>query len=296
MNYSPQFKDVRCSTFHAMNHSIILTTLIGASMIQLTPLFAQESVDELVKKLKGQAGTPNKVANSSQAQSSNGNDGQASGVPGGVPAVALSPQDGDPKPKVKGFTTRGLQTQSVTNPAQIKTRSVRFTSRGIPSNIEVANRLGAVKVAPVVIAPVLSSTLPRAPLPQEQTYEIRYQVDPVSQVTRRTILFQVDSTEFANESSMVEIAKLAQAFKNPELMDYTFVIEGHSSSEGVDQHNLELSNQRAAAIVKSLVGMGVAPEKLIPVGFGETDSNHPDTAPEVLRAQDRRVEIFRLER
>lgn len=268
-----------------MTRNFAVVLVHGGAALLMAPLFAQESVDDLVRKLKGQAGA-------------------AAPASPTVPSAPLTPQVGppaqksQPTAKPKGFVTRGGRTQPATGLPRMATRSVRFSGRGIPKNIEAASQSGSVEVKQVSVSHEPSPRgIQEPPLPTgEKSYEIRYQVDPLSQVTRRTILFQADSTEFADAASTVEIAKLAQAFKNPELKAFTFVIEGHSSAEGAEAHNLDLSNRRAIAIVKALIGHGVPENQLIPVGFGESDSKHPYSAPETLRAMDRRVEIFRLER
>ena len=57
----------------------------------------------------------------------------------------------------------------------------------------------------------------------------------------------------------------------------TVRVEGHTDNRGGEKHNQELSQRRAAAVVKYLVGKGVARDRLDPVGFGQTrpiaDSN-----------------------
>jgi outer membrane protein OmpA-like peptidoglycan-associated protein len=180
--------------------------------------------------------------------------------------------------KTRGFVPRGSKPAVTT-----ERRSVRFSGRGIPKNIQVTDK-GNVQVKEV--APAADG---------EPAYELSYTVDPESKVTRTSILFVKDSTEFADGNSTIELAKLAQAFKDPKLAGHSFVIEGHSSAEGSTGHNQELSQERAAAIVAELVGYGVSPNQLVPAGFGESKAQHEEYAPEALRAQDRRVEVYRLE-
>ena len=68
-------------------------------------------------------------------------------------------------------------------------------------------------------------------------------------------------------------------------------IEGHTDSRGSDEHNLDLSERRAAAVREYLIGEGgIAPERLESQGFGETvpiaDNDDSDG-----RAVNRRVEF-----
>ncbi|MFT5471487.1 MAG: outer membrane protein OmpA-like peptidoglycan-associated protein [Verrucomicrobiales bacterium] len=251
-----------------MKHTLHIITTIAIAGIG-TQLRAQETRDELVKKLQGAAGAE-------QEAPTNG-----------------SAPEGKAKFKTRGFKSRGPA-------ADIKTvtRKIRFKSRGIPKNIQVAEKGGAVEVKEV--ADNGSYAEPRkqnssAAQQTAQVYEVSYAVDPASQVTRRSILFKVNSTGFADPNSKVEIAKLAAAFKDPALKDHMFVIEGHSSAEGTETRNQQLSQERAIAIVAELVGFGVNSQQLVPVGHGESQANFPDKASEQQLAQDRRVEIFRLE-
>lgn len=69
------------------------------------------------------------------------------------------------------------------------------------------------------------------------------------------------------------------------------VVEGHTDSEGSDEANFELSQDRAEAVVDYLIGQGIDEARLTAVGFGESrpiDSN----ANEEGRARNRRVTII----
>ena len=249
---------------------IALKTITSIAITGLVvQLQAQESREELIQKLRGAA--------------EEGQDSPAAGA------------DGKSKFKTRGFNTRGVR------PAQeikTETRKIRFKSRGIPKNIEVAEKGGAVAVKAVAKNGTYVDARRQddaAEQTTEQEYEVTYAVDPASQVTRRSILFKVNSTKFADPDSRIEIAKLASAFKDPALEGFMFVIEGHSSAEGSEARNQQLSQERATAIVAELVSFGVDSEQLVPVGHGEAQAKFPDDAQENQLAQDRRVEIFRLE-
>jgi outer membrane protein OmpA-like peptidoglycan-associated protein len=58
----------------------------------------------------------------------------------------------------------------------------------------------------------------------------------------------------------------------PSLINENFVIEGHASSEGDYGSNLLLSQERAERIARDLVYYGVSPDRLMPVGYGETEA------------------------
>ena len=77
--------------------------------------------------------------------------------------------------------------------------------------------------------------------------------------------------------------------------NHMFVIEWHGSAEGATPHNQALSQARANKIVAELISFGVIEGKLVTVEFGEAKGKLNEGDPESLRAQDRRVEIYRLE-
>ena len=67
-------------------------------------------------------------------------------------------------------------------------------------------------------------------------------------------------------------------------------IAGHTDSQGGDQYNLELSDDRAKSVRDYLVNKGVKSERLVPKGYGETkpiESNRTRSG----RAANRRVEF-----
>lgn len=68
------------------------------------------------------------------------------------------------------------------------------------------------------------------------------------------------------------------------------VIEGHTDSDGSDAANLDLSQRRAASVRQYLIGKGIDPAKLEPMGFGESQ---PISSNETAdgKAQNRRVEF-----
>jgi outer membrane protein OmpA-like peptidoglycan-associated protein len=225
------------------------SAFLVTAFLSLLPLAAQdESGDELVKKLKGQAGKA------------------ASGTSGGM-------------------TTRGFKTRSIgggtTAPATTsETRSL--TMRGVPKAVSAAAEEDKVDIKPTATG--------------GDEVELSYKVDPESKVARDNILFRKGSAEFADDASVEVVVTLAEALKHPDLQGLQFVIEGHASAEGDGHANQSLSQLRAEQIVSVLTNLGVADHCLIPVGFGETQARFPETSPDALLKQDRRVLIFRLDR
>jgi OmpA-OmpF porin, OOP family len=73
--------------------------------------------------------------------------------------------------------------------------------------------------------------------------------------------------------------------------NFKFEVSGHTDSSGNAEHNKELSQKRAAVIVKELVARGVAQEEIIAVGMGsERPLVKPDDTP-AKKAKNRRYEL-----
>ncbi len=73
----------------------------------------------------------------------------------------------------------------------------------------------------------------------------------------------------------------------------TISIEGHTDSRGADDFNIRLSQARADAVRRALIGRGVSADRLQSVGLGEEfplASNELESG----RQQNRRVEIIIL--
>ncbi len=106
-----------------------------------------------------------------------------------------------------------------------------------------------------------------------------------------SILFPSATAEPSPQAQIIftEIAGILNHYSNP------VQIEGFTDNIPISNSryptNWELSSARAAAIVKWLVGKGVAPERLAAVGYGEFQPVAPNDN-EVGRAQNRRVAVM----
>jgi OOP family OmpA-OmpF porin len=91
--------------------------------------------------------------------------------------------------------------------------------------------------------------------------------------------------------SMGFIHQVADYLKaNPSLR---FEVGGHTDSDGDDNSNLKLSDQRAAAVKKILVDFGVPESQLTTKGYGETKPLSPNTTSDG-KANNRRVEFVKI--
>lgn len=103
---------------------------------------------------------------------------------------------------------------------------------------------------------------------------------------------------FKNDSVMIEpesyrtLGLIADALHHPDLWAYKFLIIGHTSATGSEQHNLELSDRRAEAIREILsTTFAIAPERLYAVGVGEY---FPIDGSKADAANNRRVQLANL--
>jgi outer membrane protein OmpA-like peptidoglycan-associated protein len=104
------------------------------------------------------------------------------------------------------------------------------------------------------------------------------------------ILFDTDKAVLRPESdpTLGEIAKLLK--QEPSMSLY---VVGHSDNTGAFDHNLSLSERRAAAVVDALrTRFGIAQTRLRPMGVGPV-SPVASNATEDGRARNRRVELVR---
>lgn len=103
--------------------------------------------------------------------------------------------------------------------------------------------------------------------------------------TTRGIFFDVDSDVLRPESTPV----LEDAYTTlSEHADLSLVVEGHTDSTGTAEHNQQLSQRRAAAVVAYLTGRGIAASRLSSVGKGEGEPTEDNATP-AGRAGNRRV-------
>jgi OOP family OmpA-OmpF porin len=117
---------------------------------------------------------------------------------------------------------------------------------------------------------------------------------PPPPVKKRIILrgvnFDFDKSDIRPDSRPVLDEAIATLKENP---DVRIAVQGHTDSQGTDAYNLKLSERRANAVYRYLVAGGIAPDRMVVEGFGESQPV-ADNSTESGRAQNRRVELVIL--
>jgi outer membrane protein OmpA-like peptidoglycan-associated protein len=103
---------------------------------------------------------------------------------------------------------------------------------------------------------------------------------------------------FENDSVAIQptsyrtLGMLADALHHPNLWAYQFLVVGHASATGDEQHNLQLSEERAAAIKEALsTTFAIDPRRLYAIGVGEY---LPIEGSDAKASANRRVQLINL--
>jgi outer membrane protein OmpA-like peptidoglycan-associated protein len=116
---------------------------------------------------------------------------------------------------------------------------------------------------------------------------------PTADVAAIKVHFAFNSAVLAPEATH-DLDILGGALGTPQLADFCFRIEGHADSIGSDAYNVELSQERADAVVKYLVeSRGLDPERFLAVGYGEQQPIASNVTEEG-RSKNRRVQVANL--
>jgi outer membrane protein OmpA-like peptidoglycan-associated protein len=101
------------------------------------------------------------------------------------------------------------------------------------------------------------------------------------------LLFEVNKAAL-NENSKANLANLAVILNKYE--DTEVLLEGHTDSQGTEEHNLELSRARSQSVANYLTGQSVTPTRFTIMGYGESQPIASNDTVEG-RQQNRRVEV-----
>jgi outer membrane protein OmpA-like peptidoglycan-associated protein len=125
------------------------------------------------------------------------------------------------------------------------------------------------------------------PIVKDEFAEGLKDIDEGSAVVLNNIFFDFNKTSLL-PASYAELDIVARFMIEEDIKQIE--ISGHTDSEGSDVYNQKLSEGRAAAVVGYLASKGVAPERMLAVGYGESrpvDTNQTASG----KAQNRRVEF-----
>ena len=123
-----------------------------------------------------------------------------------------------------------------------------------------------------------------APFPE---YEFRVVDGVITGAIRGGASFDFESAELTPE--LEGVLQVGAAILTRDFSLGTSV-EGHTDSIGTDEFNQTLSEARAKAAFDYLVSLGIAPERLKAVGFGETRPVASNATPSG-RTDNRRIEF-----
>ncbi|MEJ1158930.1 OmpA family protein [Prosthecomicrobium sp. N25] len=101
------------------------------------------------------------------------------------------------------------------------------------------------------------------------------------------IEFQLNSAAILPQSFRL-VGAMADALRHPTLLEYKFLIVGHTDTTGNRTSNLELSQKRADAIRDALVTtFGISPDRVFSIGLGQEQLLDPKkpTSPANRRVQ-----------
>jgi peptidoglycan-associated lipoprotein len=93
-----------------------------------------------------------------------------------------------------------------------------------------------------------------------------------------TIYFAFDNYSLSEQAKKTLIKNAAWLMKSPQK---EIVIEGHCDERGTDEYNIALGERRAYSAKKYLITLGVNPDQLSTISYGEerpADSGHDEDA------------------
>lgn len=102
------------------------------------------------------------------------------------------------------------------------------------------------------------------------------------------VLFAFDRSDLS-EDAKLNLTKLTKVLS--EYPDTNIEIRGHTDSDGTEEYNQKLSEQRAVAVSDVLIAKGVDPARITVIGYGESMPKNENESI-VGRTNNRRVEFL----
>ena len=200
-------------------------------------------------------------------------------------------RDDDPQPFVNKsscyFTAKATKNKQDTNVAVLVSESTGFNWRRPNQKDPIAVKPGEILVAvDVVVGQAVENKMI-----QPKAEEMSKALAQTGKVDIYGILFDVDKTDIKPQSkpTLDEVAKLLKSDAALKLE-----VAGHTDNSGGADHNMKLSEGRAAAVVQGLVkDYGINSARLQAHGYGDTRpvaSNDTEDG----RSKNRRVELRKL--
>ncbi|GAA0195166.1 hypothetical protein GCM10009122_59200 [Fulvivirga kasyanovii] len=110
----------------------------------------------------------------------------------------------------------------------------------------------------------------------------------IPEKTRVSFHFRFESSEL-DDKSKIYLQELAQILKQDPYLKVSII--GHTDALGAEAYNMKLSIQRAEVVKALLVGEGIAKDRIIAIGQGETQPIESNDS-KAGRSKNRRVEFI----
>ena len=104
------------------------------------------------------------------------------------------------------------------------------------------------------------------------------------------ITFELGSDRLS-PTAKENLAEFAKALKGTALQEARFNIDGHTDARGGDIFNLDLSNRRAASVVRFLEELGIERSRLDASGYGESKPRVSDPFAPINRRVEARLRL-----
>ncbi len=145
------------------------------------------------------------------------------------------------------------------------------------------------------VAPKLSPPKPpkrekrvsMAPAPPSLTDRFKEALQAGKTLRFPEITFEYDKAALKSEA--YDYVRIVKDVLDADL-SLSIIIEGHTDSNGTDEYNLDLSQRRALAVKTALARLGISPDRLHAIGYGERRPADTNETP-IGQANNRRVEF-----
>lgn len=131
------------------------------------------------------------------------------------------------------------------------------------------------------VTPVVADDLDASGLPRTLT-------DPKSQLSQRSIYFDLDKYEIKGEYQALVTAHAKFLIAN---RNYKVLIQGNTDERGSREYNLSLGQKRADAVKRALILLGAAEAQVESVSLGEEKPRNAGRD-EAAYAENRRADIL----